>query len=153
MKKMLTLALLLSSASAFADGKQLLEGQCMECHTIDGMGGEKKSAPPMYAVWHHYRQKYSDKSSFVAAITAWLQQPQRDKALMMGAIKKFGPMDKMKIDVAQAHSVAEHLYERDFDIPQWYIVHYDKMHGSKAHGYDGSERHALKTEHQHEQQH
>ncbi len=152
MKKIITLALLLCSTAAFADGKQLLEGQCMECHTIDGMGGEKKSAPPMYAVWHHYRQAYTDKHSFVEAVTAWLTQPQKDKAVMMGAIQKFGLMDKLEIDAAQAHSVAEHLYEREFELPEWYLAHYNKKHGAKEHGY-GDDKQAKKDEHQHGHQH
>ena len=148
MKKIIALALVLSSAAAFADGKQILKDQCMACHVVDGQGGEKKSAPPMYAVWHHYRQAYADKHAFVAAITAWLEQPQKDKAVMMGAIKKFGVMDKLEIDTAQAHSVAEHLYEREFDLPEWYLVHYNKKHGTKEHGYDG-EKQAKQDGHQH----
>ena len=153
MKKVLILALILSSGIAFADGKQLVKDECMMCHVVDGQGGEKKSAPPMYAVWHHYRQAHADKESFVAAITTWLQQPQKEKSVMKGAIKKMGLMEKLEITEAQAHSVAEYLYERDFDLPEWYLVHYNKKHGTKEHGYDEGTVHAQQGDHQQSHQH
>lgn len=124
-----------------ADGKQIMESQCIECHMVDGQGGSKKAAPPMYAVWHHYRQAYPERGAFVAAISEWLRQPDRDKGEMMGAIKKFGLMEKMEISEADALSVAEHLYDRPFELPGWYLSHYKNKHGKKEHGYE--ERHAL----------
>ncbi len=135
MKKLLILSLLFASNMAMADGKQILESRCMECHVVDGQGGDKQAAPPMYAVWHHYRQAYPEKEAFVAALSGWLQQPAKETAEMMGAIKKFGLMEKLEISEADAMSVAEHVYERAFDLPDWYVTHYNNMHGKKEHGY------------------
>jgi hypothetical protein len=152
MKKGLFLALLIASGAAIADGQQVLEGECMGCHVIDGVGGEKKSAPPMYAVWHHYRQAHPDKASFVAAVSAWLQQPQSDKAMMSGAIKKFGLMDKLEIDESHSRSVAEYLYDRSFAVPEWYLVHFDKLHGEKSRNNDSTQQHVRQQDNQHERQ-
>ncbi len=147
MKKLLIVSLLLSTSVAIADGKQTLETQCMECHAVDGRGGEKKAAPPMYAVWHHYRQAHPEKEDFVAAITDWLKQPMVEKSQMKGAIKKLGLMDKLEISEADAMSVAEYLYARPFELPDWYVTHYNNKHGKKEHGYDGHEGQKDKHEH------
>ena len=149
MKKLLIVTLLLGSSVAMADGKQILESQCMECHAVNGQGGEKKAAPPMYAVWHHYRQAYPQKEAFVTAVAKWLKQPEKSKSEMKGAIKKFGLMDKLEITEAAALNVAEHLYDTHFDLPDWYVNHYNSKHGTKEHGYDGSEVQAQQDDHQH----
>lgn len=107
---------------------------------VDGQGGSKKAAPPMYAVWHHYRQAFHDKASFVAAVTDWLKEPKRSSSEMKGAVKRFGLMDKLEISEAEAISVAEHLYDRSFVLPDQYVTHYNNKHGKKEHGYDGTER-------------
>ncbi len=149
MKKTLIVALLLGSSAVLADGKQVLEGQCMACHVVDGQGGEKKAAPPMYAVWHHYLQAHPEKKDFVAAVTSWLNQPHKDQSVMKGAVKKFGVMEKLDITEAQSLSVAEHLYDRAFELPGWYVAHYNKKHGTVEHGYDGTEMHAQQQGQQH----
>ena len=137
MKKLLFVTLLLGSTMAMADGQQIVESRCMECHVIDGQGGDKKAAPPMYAVWHHYRQAFPEKGAFVEALSGWLVNgPDRDKSQMQGAIGKFGLMEKLEISEADARSVAEYLYEHHFDLPDWYVKHYNSKHGTKEHGYE-----------------
>lgn len=137
MRTGMLLLLLGLSGSAMADGKQLLESRCMECHVVDGEGGEKAAAPPMYAVWHHYRQEYPERDAFVAAVSRWLQQPSRETSVMKGAVQKFGVMEQLEISAQDAQSVAAHIYQRDFEMPGWYLLHYKKSHGTKEHGYDG----------------
>lgn len=144
-EKMKTTALallLLTTTAAVADGRAVLEGECMQCHLVDGQGGNKKPAPPMYAVWHHYRQAYPDRESFIAAMHDWLMQPHADKTVMKGAVKKFGLMEPVALSDEQATSVAAHLYDRPFALPESYLVHYNQQHGTKEHGYDGTERRA-----------
>jgi hypothetical protein len=65
---------------------------------------------------------------------------------MKGAIKKFGVMDKLEISESDALSVAEYLYDRHFDLPDWYVTHYNNKHGKKEHGYDGTEKAVQKLE-------
>ncbi|MEN8168935.1 MAG: c-type cytochrome [Pseudomonadota bacterium] len=149
MKKIIIMSLLVASGAVFADGKKVLEQVCMTCHVVDGQGGGQRAAPPMYAVWHHYRQAHTDKESFVAAVSSWLQQPQKEKSVMKGAVKKFGLMDKLEIDAVQAQSVAEHLYERSFNLPESYLAHYNAKHGKKSHGYDGDEKAVQQDQQQH----
>lgn len=97
----------------------------------------------MYAVWHHYRQAFPEKGPFVEALSGWLLgEPSRDKSQMKGAIKKFGLMDRLEISEDEAKSAAEHLYTRHFDLPDWYVKHYNNKHGKKSHGYDGNEKKA-----------
>ena len=120
--------LLVISPALFAGGKQVIEDTCMACHVVDGKGGEKKAAPPMYAVWHHYHQAYKDKESFVAAVSSWVLEPNEENTLMKGAIKKFGLMEKTELNMDQAHSVAEYLYETNFETPEMYLKHYRKGH-------------------------
>jgi cytochrome c len=146
MKHLLITSLLLGSSVAMADGKRVLESQCMECHMVDGQGGVEKAAPPMYAVWHHYRQVHPEKDAFVAALSGWLQQPDPSKSQMKGAIKRFGVMDRLDISESDALSVAEYLYDRQFDLPDWYVTHYNNKHGKKEHGYDGTEKATQKLE-------
>jgi len=140
MKRIILLSLLLLPGITLADGKELLKALCMECHVVDGVGGEKAAAPPMYAVWHHYRQEYPERESFVAAMSGWLMQPDREGSLMQGAIQKFGLMEAPEISEAEAQTVAAYIYDIPFELPQWYLQHYNKSHDSRAYGYSGSEK-------------
>lgn len=142
MKRILLLSVLLASGAQAADdavepmGRQLLEDHCMACHTVDGMGGGERPAPPMYAVWHHYRQAHDNEQDFTRAIAGWVHNPTDKSAEMKGAVKKFGLMDKVDISEEDAQRIAEYLYSRPFELPESYLTHYREKHGTKAHGYD-----------------
>ncbi len=141
MKKILALSLLLAVNSVFADGHQLVEKHCMGCHVIDGRGGDKKAAPPMFSVWHHYRQAHPEKEAFVAAVMAWLAQPEQGRSVMQGAIKKFGVMERLALQEHEARQIAEYLHDHPFELPEWYVQHYNENHGQESHGYTRPEQH------------
>ena len=149
MEKLLIASLILGSTMAMADGNQIIQSRCMECHVVNGQGGDKKAAPPMYAVWHHYHQAFPQKEAFVSALSTWLIHPDKSKSQMKGAVKKMGMMDKLEISEVDALSVAEHLYDSHFELPDWYVTHYNSKHGTKDHGYDDG---AVQAQ-QHSQQH
>lgn len=100
----------------------------MQCHVVDGEGGETSSAPPMFAVRHHYSGTYPKRADFVRAVMSWLREPTREKVVMSGAVKKFGLMKKLELDEMQTQQIAEYLYDAPLDIPEWYLVHYKKKH-------------------------
>ncbi|MDH5786264.1 MAG: cytochrome c [Chromatiales bacterium] len=140
MKKLLILSLLFGSTAAMADGKEIVETRCLDCHVIDGRGGERQAAPPMYAVWHHYRQAFPEEEQFVSAMTAWLVgEPSQYSSQMKSSIEKFGLMEKLSISEENARDVATYLYSQQFVLPEWYKKHYDRKFGSNASDSEKSE--------------
>lgn len=129
-------SLALLTGTVHADGVTVARERCMECHVIDGVGGGKKPAPPMYGAWHHYRVDYPEREAFVAAVVGWLKAPAAEKALMQGAVKKFGVMEKVELSEEDAEAVASYLWERSLDVPAAYVAHYNEQHGKPSHGYD-----------------
>ncbi len=130
MKKLILCLVFLSAAATVQGaGSELIEQRCMPCHVIDGKGGEKMAAPPMYAIWHHYRQVYPQKEEFVAAIDAWLQQPRKESSIMAGAVNKFGLMETPELAEGEGRRIAEYLYAQEYKLPSWYRMHYKKREG------------------------
>lgn len=135
-KSLLFFTLALLAGTAHADGVTVARERCMACHIIDGEGGDKQAAPPMYGAWHHYRVDYPERGAFVAAVVAWLDAPAAERALMQGAVKRFGVMERVALTTEEAQAVAGYLWERSLDVPEAYVAHYNEQHGQPSHGYE-----------------
>lgn len=98
------------------DGKSLTAQNCYSCHSPDA-AHDNRVAPPLFAVRKHYQKKFGSKEEFVAAVVDFVQYPSADKAIMKGAVKKFGPMPAMQFDADQLQAIATYLYETEFEHP------------------------------------
>ncbi|UBM61496.1 cytochrome c [Candidatus Sulfidibacterium hydrothermale] len=94
------------------DGKELFETRCNICHGIKKDG--TMSAPPFYNVKFRYLRVYGTKRAFENAIVNFVLDPQRKKALMYGAINRFGVMPKLPYPKEELTKIADYIYHAEF---------------------------------------
>ncbi len=115
-----------------AEGGQLYKTYCSACHgTEGGMDMSKRVAPPIIAVRMHYIGAYPDKTSFVAAVTNWVEKQDAGKTLMRGAIRKFNIMPPVSVTSDDAQKIASYIYEGNIDKPAGFDKHFEEMHGKR----------------------
>jgi len=97
-------------------GYELMKTNCFVCH-MEKPDPSKKGqmiAPPMLRVQEHYKPSYPKKEDFVTAIKTWVNNPNEDKVMMPGAVRKFNLMPKLAVTDADLQLIAETLYTIDF---------------------------------------
>lgn len=95
------------------NGKLLMEQKCFTCHNTQGT--DNMLAPPMFRVKDHYIYDYEDKTSFVNAVVAWVENPQDSLSRMPGAKRKFGLMPKQNIPKDELKAIASYIYDWNTD--------------------------------------
>ena len=114
-------------------GALLYKTYCSACHgATGGMDMNKRIAPPIIAVRMHYIGRYPDKTSFVAAVTNWVEKQDASKTLMRGAIRKFNIMPPVAIAREDAQKIAAYIYEGNIDKPAGFDKHFEEMHGKQG---------------------
>lgn len=99
----------------------------MVCHVAEG---RPTIAPPIFAVKNHIIAEHPERDDFVQRVISWVKSPDEEKALMPGAIRKFGLMPAMpQLSDDDLQAVAEYLYDTDMNLPEWYKEHYKEEHG------------------------
>ncbi len=120
MNKIITAALLLlimPLAQASNEGRVLFENLCMRCHQVYG---PPTVAPPMAGVKQHVIRVYPRREDFVNRIVQWVQQPDASRALLPGAVRRFGLMPAQPYPADQVRKVAEFIYDSDLRMPARY---------------------------------
>jgi cytochrome c553 len=110
------------------EGLVLLQSKCYSCHNPTSPE-DSRLAPPMFAVKKHYLKAYQDEASFVNAFTAYVQQPSKEKALMQGAVEKFGVMAAVQFPEEEIKAIASYIYQNDLPKPKWFDEHEKHKHG------------------------
>ena len=136
-KSMLLITSLLLSQASFAsdnkhqEGEKLFKTHCAACHGADvgGMDMNKRIAPPIAAVRLHYIGNYPDETSFVQAVSGWLEKQDESKSLMRGAIRKFKIMPPITIPKEDATKIAAYIYSGDIEKPEGFEKHVEEEHG------------------------
>ena len=114
-----------------ADGGKLFLQHCGSCHGQSESAGNR-IAPPIVAVKDHYLRQHTDKQSFVSALVNWVTHPSNDRALMPGAIRRFGLMPALPYSEQDLAAIAEFIYDEKIDKPEWYQKHYNAEHGAEV---------------------
>lgn len=117
---------LVPSTQASEDGKALFETLCMHCHSVSG---QPTVAPPVFGMKNHVISAYPQREDFINYIVRWVEQPDASRALMPGAVRRFGVMPTFAYPQEQVRKVAEFLYDTDMRLPDWYRDHYRAEHG------------------------
>ncbi|MDH3322350.1 MAG: c-type cytochrome [Flavobacteriaceae bacterium] len=112
----------------------LLKKQCYVCHSIDAPSHDDLIAPPMAAVKMRYMNMYDNKDDFVAAVAAWVMNPDSDKALMRGAVTRFKVMPKQNFNEDEIKLIAAYMYDHKLEEPDWFEAHQQEMHGDNGMG-------------------
>ena len=107
-----------SNLSSDNGAKELLETKCNICHSIKS-SEDAMIAPPFTNIQKKYKRVYASKQEFVDAIVDFNAEPTKDKAMMFGALKKFGVMAKMPYSKDDVEKIANYMYNAEFESPSW----------------------------------
>lgn len=110
------------------EGYQLLKNQCYACHSPISSSHDAIIAPPMAAVKWRYGRTYRTKKEFVEAVVSWSMNPDKDKALMRGAVDKFQQMPKQVFVEEDLKKIASYIYDHELEEPEWFAAHEKEMH-------------------------
>ena len=122
----LLLSLLISPFAVASEGEELFKKLCISCHQTEGT---PVNAPPIFAVINHVKSSYPNRDEFVNRVVEWVKEPNPNDVLMPGAIRRFGLMPKLPYEEGDVRKVAEYLYDKKFQMPEWYREHFKKEHG------------------------
>jgi len=115
-----------------SQGKHLYKTFCSSCHGLNGgMDMRQRVAPPIAAIRFHYIGTYPDKTSFVSAITNWVEKQDENKSLMRGAIRRFNIMPPISVSKEDAQKIASYIYAGDLEKPPGFDEHVEEMHGTR----------------------
>jgi len=113
-------------------GKKLLETHCYLCHNPTIPENNGRVAPPMIAVKTRYLNGDITKEEFTNRVVAFANNPTNDKAILYGAVRKFGVMPKQQFPEGVVEKIADYIYDNNIEEPDWFKDH---MRGN---GFGGS---------------
>jgi len=116
--------------SQSSEGYELLKNQCYACHSPVSSSHDVIIAPPMAAVKMRYSRRFDSKDEFVDAMVSWTMNPEKEKALMRGAVDKFELMPKQAFKEEDMLKIASYIYENKLEEPSWFAAHQKEMHGN-----------------------
>lgn len=112
------------------NGKKLMETHCYVCHSPTAKENEGRIAPPMIAVKSRYLMDNDTKEDFVKAISAFVENPTDDHAIMYGAVRKFGIMPKQVFPKNTVEQIADFMFDYQIEEPTWFKDHW-QGHGNE----------------------
>ena len=112
------------------DGYALLKKHCYICHNPNAKSHDAIIAPPLAAIKWRYKMNYSTNKEFTNAITDFVRNPSKEKALMYGAVNKFNIMPNMALDTVILLKIGNYMYKNELEQPEWFDEHFKEMHGT-----------------------
>lgn len=109
-------------------GYKLMTSYCYSCHSPNTTSHNEIIAPPMIAVKTRYKKQYESKKEFVNAITNWVQNADKENALMLGAVNKFNVMPKLPFPTKQLEEISGYIYNNEIEKPKWFDEHVKEKH-------------------------
>jgi mono/diheme cytochrome c family protein len=101
-------AVTVADSLLLAEGQKVVRTLCVACHSEQPPA---KLAPPLAHISRRYRMVLGDRDSAIARITAWVQAPAKERALMPSmAIERFGLMAPFPIPEAQRRAAAAYVW-------------------------------------------
>ncbi len=110
----------------------LLKNQCYACHSINSSSHDEIIAPPMVAIKRRYTRMYDNKEDFVDAVSKWALNPEKESAIMRGAVAQFNVMPKQVFKEEDLKKIAAYIYDNELEEPDWFSAHEKEMHGGKG---------------------
>lgn len=108
--------------------QQLVTNNCYSCHSPSSTSHDEIIAPPMIAVKTRYLKEYNSEKDFVDAIVSYAKNPSKLKALMKGAVNKFGVMPQQNFSNKDLQKIAKYIYNNPIKEPEWFKGHFGKEH-------------------------
>lgn len=116
------------SISIENEAKLLVENNCYSCHSPSSSSHDEIIAPPMIAVKTRYLKEYNSEKAFVEAMVSYAKSPSKLKALMKGAINKFGVMPQQNFSKKDLQKIAKYIYSNPIHEPEWFKEHFKQEH-------------------------
>lgn len=110
------------------EGLVLLQQKCYACHSITSKSHDEIIAPPMVAVKRRYIMSYASEDEFVNALTKWVLNPEKENALMRGAVQNFNVMPKQPFNKEEIIKIAQFMYNNTLETPSWFQAHFNEEH-------------------------
>lgn len=105
------------------DGFQLLQASCFSCHDPNPEAGSI-AAPNLAELKKVYLQKYPQEVDFSNALQRFLLDPSADKAIVDGAVLRYGIMPKISLQTDQLQAIATYLFVHSVEEPTWFTVEF-----------------------------
>lgn len=99
--------------------QEILKSNCYLCHNPNAPSHDAIIAPPLAAVKLRYNRQYQTQDEFVNNMTAFLINPTKEKAIMFGAVDRFGIMPKTAVDEKTLRELVEYIYSNNLEEPPW----------------------------------
>jgi hypothetical protein len=96
-----------------------LKTNCYICHNPKAASHNAILAPPLAIVKIRYTRKYATQAQFVNSMTSFLLAPTKEKAIMYGAIDRFGLMTATVFDEKTTRRIVEYIYSNKLEEPSW----------------------------------
>jgi hypothetical protein len=84
----------------------------------------------MIAIKTRYTIGNTSKEEFVTRIWDFVSEPTEEKAIMWGAVDKFGVMPYQAFPEEKIKLIAEYMYDHEIAQPEWFEEHYQTSHGN-----------------------
>jgi mono/diheme cytochrome c family protein len=91
-------------------GALLFHGNCITCHAET----KTLSAPSMTEVRENYLRAFAKKEEFVAYMSNWVHNPNKENSIMLEAVEKHGLMPELGYDKETLQTISAYIYETDF---------------------------------------
>lgn len=140
---------IIQDETAQSEAYKKMKTLCFSCHSPTAEM-DMRMAPPMVAVKMHYTEEHDSQEDFVTAIWGFMQKPDKDKALMKGAVKRFGLMPYVPYKEEDIKAIATYMYNNELEKPDWFDEHRKQEHAkgkmNKAHTNDGQGKKGMQTQ-------
>jgi len=105
------------------EGLVLLKRHCYACHNPNTASHDEIIAPPIEGIKSHYSKAYPEKNLFTEAMVSFVQNPQTEKALMKGPVKRFGLMPKPAVSEDELKKIIIYIHDQKLEVPVWWADH------------------------------
>ena len=107
----------------------ILRTNCYLCHNPKAESHDNILGPPLVASKFRYFKEYSESEDFVKGMTSFIMNPQKESALMVNPVKKFGVMPETILSQEQVMAAVAYIYDNHVEEPLWFSDHYQEEHG------------------------
>lgn len=110
-------------------GIALLPTYCNNCHAVTEDAPDML-APSLWSISLFYKARYSEPELFVQSMQQFMEEPNRENALMKHSVNKYGLMPEVSLSSEDLRNAAIAVYSVDHERPKW-ARDYLKEHQAK----------------------
>lgn len=122
-------------AQNLKNGISLLEQNCFSCHSPNPEE-QNRIAPTMQEVKMAYLENRETNETRIAAMVDFLENPEKENALMSEAVEEYGLMAKMDFSKDEYRQMATSIFESEMEKPEWYANQYGETASKRGEGDD-----------------